>query len=160
MPTASNSLDISSAGLVNFDGTSVFSAITYTPITSWTPTMSIGGSSSGITYSLQSGYYQVVGTVVSFKASLIINSKGSNTGAVLILGLPVTSVNDGLDAYNIMVCYGVTPTSGYVDFVCGVLPNSTNIAPYELETGVAITQLTNANVVNGSQFFMTGTYFA
>lgn len=72
---------------------------TYTGPTpkTWTPGISFGGASVGITYGLQAGSYTLDATrrrvTVDFK--IILTSKGSSTGNAQITGLPFT-INTGV----------------------------------------------------------------
>lgn len=57
--------------------------------TSWTPVLSFGGGSTGITYSVQVGEYLRLGSMVFIYVNILLTSKGSSTGAAVISGLPV-----------------------------------------------------------------------
>lgn len=57
---------------------------------SFTPTLSFGGGSTGITYTTQTGSYVRIGNLVLFQAFIQLSSKGSSTGGALISGLPFT----------------------------------------------------------------------
>lgn len=63
----------------------------YAAKTPWTPVLSFGGASVGITYSVQTGYYTRCGSLVSFAASIALSSKGSSSGAMAIGGLPFSA---------------------------------------------------------------------
>lgn len=55
----------------------------------WTPTVLIGGSSTGITYGTQSGIWWRDGKSLTVSGSIALTSKGSGTGIVTIGGLPL-----------------------------------------------------------------------
>ena len=57
----------------------------------WTPTLTFGGLSVGITYSSQVGRYTKIGDRVFFQIWLNVTAKGSSTGSALLTGLPFTS---------------------------------------------------------------------
>jgi hypothetical protein len=61
----------------------------------WTPNLLIGGSNTGITFSVQSGTYTRVGNVVNYWFSLALTSKGSQTGIITIDDLPFNNQADG-----------------------------------------------------------------
>lgn len=65
-----------------------------TGIVSWTPRVSFGGGSTGVTYGLQSGKACKVGRLVLFSCTVILTAKGSSTGTAQIDGLPYT-INAG-----------------------------------------------------------------
>ena len=59
----------------------------------WTPALTFGGSTSGIVYVTQVGIYTKIGRIVSASFYLRISNNGSGSGAVLITGLPFTTLN-------------------------------------------------------------------
>ena len=56
--------------------------------TSFTPTLSFGNASVGITYSVQWGRYRVTSGNVVIQAQINLSSKGSSTGTARLEGLP------------------------------------------------------------------------
>ena len=56
----------------------------------WTPGISFGGSTTGITYSSQSGKYTKIGRAVHIIWRFYLSSKGSASGHAAITGLPFT----------------------------------------------------------------------
>lgn len=58
---------------------------------SWTPTLTFGGLSTGITFSAQSGRYVKIGKLVFIEFNILLSSKGSATGGAKIAGFPFTS---------------------------------------------------------------------
>jgi hypothetical protein len=56
----------------------------------FTPGITFGGASTGITYTIQTGDYTKVGRLVVAHANILLSNKGSATGAALITGLPFT----------------------------------------------------------------------
>jgi hypothetical protein len=67
----------------------------------WTPAITFGGGSTGITYSSQSGFYTKIGNTVTVQFRINLSSKGSSTGSVALGGLPFTS--GGTYAFNYVV---------------------------------------------------------
>lgn len=57
---------------------------------SWTPVVTFGGVSTGITYSTQTGYYVRQGNLVYLECTLVLTSKGAATGTAQITGIPFT----------------------------------------------------------------------
>lgn len=72
----------------------------------WTPTITIGGSSLGIAYSLQTGRAFRFGSLAHVECDLQLSSKGGLTGAVILNGLPFSAV--GMSNTNI-----VDPVTGW-----------------------------------------------
>jgi hypothetical protein len=64
----------------------------------WTPTVEVGGSSVGITYSAQSGQYVKIGKNVLLNLYIALANKGAGSGAVGISGLPFP-VASGIDVF-------------------------------------------------------------
>lgn len=56
----------------------------------WTPTISINDSTSGIAYTSRSGAYVKIGELVYVEADITLSSKGSSTGTVKVGSLPFT----------------------------------------------------------------------
>jgi hypothetical protein len=54
----------------------------------WTPAISFGGGTTGITYTTQSGRYTKIGRQVFAQAHTTFSSKGSSTGGAVLSGLP------------------------------------------------------------------------
>ncbi len=61
----------------------------------WTPTLSFGGSSTGIVYSLsgREGRYVRIGNLVAIECVIAISNKGSSVGDAIISGLPFSTSN-------------------------------------------------------------------
>lgn len=126
-------------------------------LTSWLPTLELGGVSTGITYSNQIGRLTVIGKTVFFEAYLSLSSKGSATGDVDIAGLPFAANNVTNLSAVVQVSVGDVTLGSYVD-VCGLItPNTSKISLVGLLSGVR-TALTNAQLGNSSNFRITGHY--
>jgi len=61
---------------------------------SWTPAITFGNASVGITYSVQAGRYTKIGNRVIANGEIYLSSKGSSTSTARITGLPFTTDND------------------------------------------------------------------
>lgn len=116
----------------------------------WAPGLAFGGSVVGITYSTQSGSYEVTGRNVACRFSIVLTNKGSASGQATIGGLPATSnvalSNNG--SGGIVVVYGnMSGLSGTP--VLSVSAGSSRVA---LLTGGATgtAALTDANFSNVS----------
>lgn len=57
----------------------------------WTPAVTFGGGSTGITYSTQIGNYTKIGRIVYVQFRITLSNKGSSTGSAALGGLPFTS---------------------------------------------------------------------
>lgn len=61
----------------------------------WTPALTFGGGSTGITYSTQSGLYVKIGKLIFAMYYIILTSKGSSVGIAQMTGLPFTASSFG-----------------------------------------------------------------
>ena len=129
----------------------------------WTPALTIGGSSTGITYAYQVGRYTKIGNLVTVQMFLELSSKGSNTGNVQITGLPFTVLSLTAafgGAANGSCLWGTLNVSAYSSNVLGI-PSTTTANVYLQTAAVATTGTgiaTNATLANGSYFSFTLTY--
>jgi hypothetical protein len=120
----------------------------------WTPVLSFGGGSTGITYAVQEGHYTRVGRYVTGRFIVLLSSKGSSTGDALIAGLPFTVASYNGGAFT-TVCSNFAsnaPTQGYCN------QNSNQIVPWII-SGTGVTGLTDANFNNNTRLDMWFQYF-
>lgn len=61
----------------------------------FTPVLAFGGSSTGITYGIQTGFYTVLANLVFINLEITLTNKGSATGTATISGLPFPVAIDG-----------------------------------------------------------------
>lgn len=59
----------------------------------FTPSITFGGGSTGVTYSTRYGSYTKIGRLVTFRGRITLSAKGSSTGIAKIAGLPFNSSN-------------------------------------------------------------------
>ena len=88
---------ISNDGLLFGSDTAAANALDDYEEGTWTPALSFGGGTTGITYSGQTGYYVKIGRLVQVGGTIALSSKGSSTGTAVISGLPYNIGNN--DAY-------------------------------------------------------------
>jgi hypothetical protein len=129
--------------------------------TTYTPALAFAGSSAGITYTTQLGYYSQIGKMVTFAVYIVLSSKGGANMGNATISLPVTS--------------GPTLTSPVPIPYTTVVVNSGNISPLLLITPSSnvgtlydtfftlgpteITLWSPANFQNNSLICFSGTYF-
>jgi hypothetical protein len=119
---------------------------------SFTPVLTINGSSSGITGTFN-GRWQKINQVVNFSIEIVLTSKGASTGVVVITGLPYAASS--------LIGQGVS-----VNFATGLV-TATSIGA--LFSGATISlrnaafnfsaSLTDANISNNTAIYITGSYF-
>jgi hypothetical protein len=118
----------------------------------WTPTLTFGGSSTGITYSTQIGTYARIGNMVYIECLIVLINKGSATGAAQIAGLPFTSARSQFGTFSVV---------GAANF------NTITVAPAVRASSATITlntailggsSLTNAEFANNTNLSFCGWY--
>lgn len=126
----------------------------------WTPGVSFGGGTTGITYSAtyNGGHYVVIGNLVIAIGTLSLTSKGTDTGNALITGLPVSTMDS--DIYgNVGVSIGYSQYLTFVDAPLAMtVKNSTTIAPYKGSSGSTPPQMTNADFANITALWLVAVY--
>jgi hypothetical protein len=60
----------------------------------WTPGVSFGGASVGVTYNTQTGRYTKMGRLVWVEFNVVLTSKGSSVGSAAVTGLPFAGGSD------------------------------------------------------------------
>ena len=119
----------------------------------FTPALTIGGSSAGITYTTRNGAYTKIGRLVTIQLGVKMSSIGSNTGELGITGIPFAFISDSY--YH---PYGVV----------GVVLNATLLPLYSLGAASSIVfrkantvsdvAPTNSDIDDDTYIFVTMTY--
>jgi len=124
----------------------------------FTPTITFGGASVGITYSTQNGLYTRIGNVVYVVANVRLTSKGSSTGTANIAGLPYSqrTLTDGEAAISIQAnnfaATVITQVMGYV------VSGSNTILFQRYSAGAAVT-LSDTDFANNTIVRVFVSYF-
>lgn len=123
----------------------------------YSPTILFGGASVGVTYSVNSGNYYVVGGLCFVNGRITLSALGSSTGAAEIT-LPIktqtgTSRNP---LFNIDFPANVVGITSAV-FGEGVVPNS-NLVSLRMQGPTGTTPLTHANFTNTSDILFSAVY--
>ncbi len=149
-------LGAATATSINFGGSTLSNYVTNT---SFTPGMTIGGSSTGITFSVQNGIYARIGSIVHFSVDITMTSRGGLTGAVVITGLPLTASSAVSTNYVASINTGnVTYSSGQI-IAAFVTSNTSVINLYIQATGTTVSTLqASTNVGDTSIFYINGSY--
>ena len=121
----------------------------------WTPSITFGGASVGLTGTFN-GRYTKVGRTVTVNGIITLTAKGSSTGNAKLTGLPFTSANAAGEFT--AVCLRLDRVS-FTDVPCGYLGQ--NVTAVELENitnAGTVSNLTNANFINSSVLIWNFTY--
>jgi len=128
---------------------------------SWTPTITFGGGSTGMSFLVATGTYTKIGRLVYVRANFRFSSKGSSTGnARMSLPFVAVSTSGGFSGQGLLM-------SGYAGFV-STSNNTLYVATDEdaasgqisFATGTTTGILTNSNFGgdSGTYFSITGCY--
>ena len=107
----------------------------------FTPGITFGGGSTGITYSAQTGTYTKIGNKVFYFATITLSSKGSSAGVAKVTGLPFT------------VSTSYVPGS----FLLGSMASITSTLMLQSGTGTTAVEL--YQIVSSSYSFIQDTNF-
>ena len=125
---------------------------------SWTPTVTFGGASVGITYntSFTGATYNKIGNRVFVSGYLVLTNKGSSTGIAAISNLPFTS-ESGNTRY-LGASFGGSNFTFANQFCAVIAPSSTNIQLNEVTEAGARTDLTNSDFTDSTDLFFSADY--
>lgn len=123
----------------------------------WTPTVSFGGSSTGVLYSLQEGSYTKIGDTVYVTAVMTLSDKGSSHGNAKLEGLPFAAKAATISGQALNFSYANNMT-GLTSALTGLLiNNNTTVAIYNWSsTGAAST--TDGSFTDTTSLRFSATY--
>jgi hypothetical protein len=124
----------------------------------WTPTINIGGVTTGITYSVQVGAYVKVGNLCNVSGYVLLSSKGGLSGNVVFTGLPFATRNlsNNYPAPSIAAYGNLTGITAY-GVAVDLGPNSTG-AIFIYGNGTALSALQGGNITNSFTYEFTFSY--
>lgn len=128
----------------------------------WTPAITFGGGSTGLTYSRANGRYVKIGKVVYVTAGLALSNKGSSTGAAQITGFPFNDANEITGGYfqnvNVRGSISAPDTDGSIyAYFSGA---QTNFALYSSKPdGTPSSTMDNGDFANNSELDFSFAYF-
>lgn len=124
----------------------------------WTPGFAFGGGTTGITYSVQLGYYTKVGNIVHANCIVDLSAKGSSSGDVRITGLPFTVANNTAAYAAAALRFHDITYTGQVISLC--FPNTTELSLEQITEAGSRSSLNNTNFVDYSGLVLQLTYRA
>ncbi len=119
----------------------------------WTPSISFGWASVGVTYSTQLGRYIKIGKLVRVAGFIDLLSKGSSTGTARIEGLPFRGRYEAKTAVSLYlqnVTFADVP-QGWINYLAVV-------ALHEVTTAGTVTILTDADFSDTSRVAFSASY--
>ncbi len=123
--------------------------------TGWTPALRFGGSTTGITYGTQLGNAIQLGKLTIASFAITLTSKGAQTGAATIAGLPATA--GAVDGAVTISSHAAMATSNV--FECAVSSGGTIIALGK-GNAAASAALADTDFNNNTSIAGTATYIA
>lgn len=121
----------------------------------FTPTVTFGGGSTGITYATQTGIYRRIGSLVFVSLTVVLSAKGSSTGTALLNGLPFTSLTGAPDVMLTTRFFNGT-IAGKMDGY--VTANGTTIALRIDDLDGTVTVPTDTHFANNTALVCSGCY--
>lgn len=130
----------------------------------WTPVLSFGGSSTGITYLYRQSYYTRIGNVVFINTNISVSSVGIAVGTAVISGLPFPVNNPGgitaIDGFLHPSGMSIIPDAGYNEIWSSFIPTTSTLQFSEFDTTTGVLQyMTNTNFSNTGGFTIQGFYY-
>lgn len=126
---------------------------------SWTPTLTFGGASTGITYTVRNGNYVKIGKMVYYTLNITLSSKGSATGAAGIGGLPYT-VGSTTGMRGTSVCSYFSAFSSITSFIGLTLSEGTTNGTLITGGAANVGIMAETNFNNTSDLYLAGFYIA
>jgi len=155
---ASFILTSSASGTQNIAGALTLSsvAVATTVNNTFTPGVTFGGGSTGITYTNQVGVHTIAGNVCNFSIYIQLSNVGSSTGVFAITNLPIASRAAGLISYllNIQISGGIAIPPG----VTGTLLQNTSQVTASSQGLTSLVYLNNTSFANTTEIFLSGSY--
>lgn len=123
----------------------------------WTPVLSFGGGTTGITYSVQDGFYKLYKDVAHIWCDILLSSKGTDTGVALISGLPYACGNNaGKRGVGVIRPSSLDFNSTYA--YAYINQNATTIPLYKAVNAAGGGQLTDAEFANSTLIHFSFSY--
>ncbi len=122
----------------------------------WTPALTFGGGSTGMTYSAQSASYTKIGDVVHYSGGISLTAKGSSTGSALITSLPFTSRNNNNARAAAAISADSLTYTGIV--MTSINPNGTDISLIDMTEAGLAAALDHTNFGNSTLVRFSGHY--
>jgi len=123
----------------------------------WTAGFTIGGSTTGITYNRQYGFYTKIGRLVYVNGYVSLTNKGVQSGAVVMTGLPFACNSSTGSSVSGSMVIAQTNFANDTDIGFLLTESGTTIALSDTATGAATTAMDESNLENNTaiQFSMT-----
>lgn len=125
---------------------------------SWTPALTFGGGSTGLTYSTQAGQYVTIGNLVVAEFNIVLSAKGSSTGSAAI-SLPVTAGGSNRVGFGIVSAYsGAVGLTGWPHGSIVASGTVCTLQQFGATAGAALadTNFGNSTAISGVLIYFSG----
>lgn len=151
--------NVALTGDLDLNGNDIVDIGTIGDVSTWTPGITFGGGSTGLTYSSRTGRYVKMGKLVYASCEIRLSAKGSSTGSAKITGLPATAATTAAGGVPSIIWYQMA--SNFVHVSGGVDTGGTAITLVGYTAAAAsYAALTHADFANNSILQMTVMYEA
>jgi len=123
----------------------------------FTPGLTFGGGSTGMTFATQSGAYVKIGKLVYVTLQIVLSNKGSSTGSAVVTNLPFSAFNN----HGILSFYPgdqVTYPASTTQLFAYISSGQTTIQIASVVSGGTAANLNQGNFSNTSNFSISGCY--
>lgn len=131
----------------------------YYELGDWTPILTFGGGSTGITYAVQAGHYKKSSHVIDGGCTIVLTNKGSSTGVALVTGYPYANLAG--TKYNTSFAIAELSAILSTGFIQGSFSGSNSHITLQQTTLLGVQSATsNTDFANGSVIVLSGhTYY-
>jgi len=153
--TAGTGIDFSATA--NSSGTMTSELLSDYEEGTFTPSLTFGSGSTGITYAHRNGSYIKIGRVVIVRVGMLLSNKGSSTGTAVVSGLPFTV--ESISYADATGCLGFTNMSGLGGGPLVAVCQNTGTG-FTIWSGNSTSRiiLADTNFGNSTEFYGTITY--
>ena len=120
----------------------------------WTPAITFGGASVGVTYNAQVGNWTRIGALLLFTGRIVLSSNGSSEGLAVVGELPYANNATSYVHIQVVTRVGVTLVDGSIWGQLNVNQKSFGL----FNDNGNSTQLTHAEIGDTADFWITGQY--
>lgn len=124
----------------------------------FTPTITFGGGSTGLTYSTQYGRYTKIGDIIHFHIVVRLTAKGTSTGDVALNGLPFTASNTA-DSAAISATFVNNMAATVTGQTIATVAQGSSVINISQTVSGASSSLNETHFTNSSVFRITGFYY-
>jgi len=120
----------------------------------YTPSLKVNGSETGVTYSSRSGKYTRSGKIISFNIAITLSNKGASSGVVTITLPPISPLSGEVYPFT-MTCGNVSSATG-MQAVANI--GASNEMRLQIPTATGTSAASETNIANNSIFWIAGSY--